>query len=167
MTPTTIDFATEAYEEILAHAREGAPEEICGVLGGERDERPTGDEVTRADGPRHEHSHDEDDPDADRDGVNRVRSVYRAENVAHSPRRTYLIDPEAQLAIMEKIEDRGQDVVGFYHSHPVGPPRPSPVDETRATWVGYSYAICLPRIPFVGSWRWSGEIFSPEIVSLR
>jgi len=165
--PTTIDFATEAYEEILAHAREGAPEEICGVLGGERDERPTGGGAAHAGNSKHEGGHGEDDHSPDRDAVNRVRSAHRAENVARSPRRTYLIDPEEQLEIMEAIEDRGQDVVGFYHSHPVGPPRPSPVDETRATWVGYSYAICLPRIPFVGSWRWSGETFSPEIVSLR
>lgn len=148
-----IEFSAAAYEAIVAHAREGTPEEICGVLGGERD---TGDS-DRAD----------DESDADWATTSRVRSAHRAANVARSPRRTYLIDPEEQLAIMEGIEADGAEVVGFYHSHPTGPPRPSRMDETRATWVGYSYVICLPALPFVGSWRWDGEGFDREVVALR
>lgn len=33
MTP--LSFSRDAYDSLLAHAREGAPAEICGVLGGE------------------------------------------------------------------------------------------------------------------------------------
>ena len=157
---TTIAFLHDAYDELLAHARDGTPEEVCGVLAGERDAVSAATDRTR----------DDDEPDAERNGhgpVNRVRSVHRATNVARSPRRTYLIDPEEQLAIMDGIEEREHEVVGFYHSHPTGPPHPSPTDEARATWAGYSYAICLPGIPFVGSWRWSGEKFVPEVVSVR
>jgi proteasome lid subunit RPN8/RPN11 len=142
-----IDFSAEAYQRILAHAREGSPHEVCGVLGGERVERGGSD----------------DDPSP----VDRVRSVHRAANVARTPRRTYRIDPEEQLGIMENIEERGEEIVGFYHSHPTGPAQPSGVDERRATWEGHSYVICLPSVPFVGSWRWDGETFSQELLALR
>lgn len=153
---TTIEFSADTYDEIIAHAREGTPREVCGVLGGERSGTdPVGSE--------HEHEYLVDD----RGRASRVRSVHRAENVARSPRRAYLLDPEAQLAIMEGIEADGEEVVGFYHSHPTGPPRPSAVDERRATWDGRSYVICLPDLPFVGSWRWNGEEFVREVVSLR
>lgn len=156
-----IEFPTAAYEAIVAHAREGVPEEVCGVLGGKRaaDRRTdgAGNEATGTD-------------EAGRpDSITRVRSVHRAANAARSPRRTYLIDPEEQLAVMEAIEESSQEVVGFYHSHPMGPAEPSPTDERRATWTGYSYVVCLPDPPFVGSWRWGGERegFAPEVVSLR
>lgn len=146
----TIEFSADAYEAVVAHARGGAPREVCGVLGGEH--RGT--------------EHAGNGHDDDRERVRRVRSVHRVENVARSPRRTYLLDPKAQLATMEEIEANGRDVLGFYHSHPTGPPRPSAVDERRATWTDYSYVVCLPDPPFIGSWRWSGEEFAPETVSL-
>jgi proteasome lid subunit RPN8/RPN11 len=151
---STIEFSTDTYEAIVAHAHEGAPREVCGVLGGERNRSEDG-------------TNDALDADEECNPATRVRSVRRAENVARSPRRTYLIDPEKQLAIMESIEASGNEVVGFYHSHPVGPPRPSPTDESRATWEGYSYVICLPDLPFVGSWRWDGDRFTGQRIALR
>lgn len=30
----TLSFSSGAYDSLLSHAREGAPEEVCGVLGG-------------------------------------------------------------------------------------------------------------------------------------
>lgn len=160
-----IELSTDAYEAIVAHAREGSPEEVCGVLGGERGEPTRAQESTPVDEP----TQGDDGHDDHRETVSRVESVHRATNVARSPGRTYLIDPEEQLTIMDDIEGRGRDVVGFYHSHPAGPTRPSPTDERRATWEGYSYAICLPDLPFVGSWRWHGERdgFVSEVVHLR
>jgi proteasome lid subunit RPN8/RPN11 len=151
---TVIEFSTDAYETIISHAREGTPHEVCGVLGGQRVE-PSGGEA------------EDDAGSTEPEPADQVRSVHRAANVARSPQRTYLIDPEEQLAIMDDIEESGEEVLGFYHSHPTGPARPSEVDERRATWAGYSYAICLPSVPFVGSWHWNGETFSPEVLSLR
>jgi proteasome lid subunit RPN8/RPN11 len=159
---TTIEFSIEAYEAIVAHAREGVPREVCGVLGGTRCEH-RGRSGKEHSGKEHREKEDDAEPGT----TGRVRSIHRAENVARSPRRTYLIDPEEQLAIMERIEEEGAEVVGFYHSHPSGPAGPSGVDERRATWDGYSYAICLPEVPFIGSWRWDGETFTGEVVSLR
>ncbi|MBP1987340.1 desampylase [Halolamina salifodinae] len=131
-----------AYDEILAHAA-GSDGEICGILAGERGG---------------------DDPG----GESRVEAVHRATNVADNPETRYVIDPEEQLRIIEAIEDGGREVVGFYHSHPEGPPVPSETDAERAAWPGYSYAICVPgEHPYLGSWRWTGERFEREAVALR
>jgi proteasome lid subunit RPN8/RPN11 len=138
-----LSLSRDAYDAILAHADAGGDEEVCGVLGGER---------------RGEGSDDE----------GYVETVHRAANAADDPRTRYLIDPEEQLAIVEAIEDAGRQVVGFYHSHPRGPPVPSETDAERAAWPGYSYAICVPgEQPYLGSWRWTGEAFEREAVALR
>jgi proteasome lid subunit RPN8/RPN11 len=123
-------------DAIVGHAREGAPMEVCGVLAGS-------------------HAPEE----------SRVERAYRTRNVADSPRVTYEIDPEALFETIEEIEATGREVVGFYHSHPDGPPRPSPTDETQATWEGYSYVIVEPGPdPRLGSWRWTGETFEEETI---
>ncbi|WP_265109053.1 desampylase [Halosolutus halophilus] len=124
-----IVLPTAIRDAIVERAREGRPDEICGVLGGEYDP----------------------------DGRSRVRSQYPAANVADRPRTRYRIDPEEQLAIFERLEDRDEEIVGFYHSHPRGPPRPSATDEARATWPDRSYVI-VSLEPFeVGSWRWRAD----------
>lgn len=143
-TPTDgilmIEFSREAYDAIVAHAREGSPMEICGVLGGD-----FGDERSR------------------------VEATYRAANVSETPETEYYIDPEEQLEITEDIEGDGRNVVGFYHSHPAGPTTPSETDAARATWPGLSYVIvCLDGEPFVGAWRWNAdeERFEQEAVRI-
>jgi len=102
------------------------PDEVCGVLGGAYEP----------------------------DGRSRVRSQYPAENVAETPRTRYEIDSEQQLRIFERLEDRGEEIVGFYHSHPRGPPRPSATDAARATWPDRSYLVVSLEPLEVGSWRW-------------
>ncbi|WP_226480661.1 desampylase [Natrinema amylolyticum] len=124
-----IVLPTVVREAILERARDGEPDEICGVLGGEFEP----------------------------DGRSRVRSQYPAANVADTPRTRYEIDPEEQLAIFERLEDRGEEIVGFYHSHPRGPPRPSATDAARATWPDRSYVIVSLEPLEVGSWRWRTE----------
>jgi proteasome lid subunit RPN8/RPN11 len=132
---------------ILTHAREGAPEEVCGVLSG----------TENAD----DH-HDEAD--------HRVEVHHPAENVAERPRTRYEIDPREQLELMETIEDAGREVVGFYHSHPEGPAGPSATDSAQATWPGRSYVIVSlggengDSEASLGSWRWTGEEFVKETV---
>ncbi|MDS0476570.1 desampylase [Natrinema sp. 1APR25-10V2] len=121
-----IVIPTAVREAILERARDGRPEEVCGILGGEYDP----------------------------DGRSRVRSQYPAENVADAPRTRYEIDPEQQLAVFERLEDRGEEIVGFYHSHPRGPARPSETDAALATWPDRSYVIVSLEPLAVGSWRW-------------
>ena len=57
----------------------------------------------------------------------RVERVYALPNAEHSP-VCYMADPEAQLRAMLEIEDRGWEIVAFYHSHPSSPAYPSPTD---------------------------------------
>lgn len=129
-----LDLPPAVRAEIVSHAQRGGDEEICGVLAGEH-----GDERSR------------------------VAATHPTENAADASRTRYRIDPEELLATVETIEAAGHDVVGFYHSHPNGPERPSATDESRATWSGYSYVICsLAGEPSLGSWRWTGEGFEVE-----
>lgn len=55
--------------------------------------------------------------------------------------RRYLVPPEFQLQVERHAEATGQDVLGFYHSHPDHPARPSGYDLDHA-WPGYLYLIC-------------------------
>ncbi|MFC6903682.1 desampylase [Halalkalicoccus tibetensis] len=120
-----LSFSRDAYDSLLAHAREGAPEEICGVLGGS-------------------------------DGV--VRSTHRVPNVADIPRTRYELDPEEQLTAIEAVESDGE-LLGFYHSHPAGPPEPSATDRARATWADAYYVIVSLPEESVTAWYWTGEEF--------
>jgi proteasome lid subunit RPN8/RPN11 len=148
-------------DAIVEHARDGAPEEVCGALGGVHDAGGT-DDIDETD--RSERI--DDRPDVPRSS--HARSATRVPNVASAPRTRYELDPSEQFRAMEAIEDAGDDVVGFYHSHPRGPPAPSVTDEALATWAGYSYVIVSlggPE-PELGSWRWTGETFEREAVEV-
>jgi proteasome lid subunit RPN8/RPN11 len=144
----TLLLDPQVRDAVVAHAREGAPEEICGVLGGVH--RPGGDAPTDDGRPSH------------------ARTARRVPNVASVPRTRYELDPAEQFRAMESVEDAGEVVVGFYHSHPRGPPRPSATDEALATWPGYSYVIVSlgGSDPEIGSWRWTGEGFERERLSV-
>ncbi len=52
----------------------------------------------------------------------------------------FLITPRAYLDGEKVARERGLDIVGFYHSHPDAPARPSPYDLDHA-WPWYSYVI--------------------------
>jgi proteasome lid subunit RPN8/RPN11 len=63
----------------------------------------------------------------------RVESVIRVENrETESPRVRYQIAPEDLLRIQREGREDGQEVVGFYHSHPDHPARPSETDRRIA-----------------------------------
>ena len=56
----------------------------------------------------------------------------------------YLIPPEVILRTEREARADGLDVVGYYHSHPDHPSRPSDFDRDHA-WPGYSYLIVSVR----------------------
>jgi proteasome lid subunit RPN8/RPN11 len=130
----TLELPDRIRETIVDHARAGVPSEVVGVLAGSRGDRSS------------------------------VERAYAARNAAETPRTRYEIDPEAELAFLERIDDHGFDVVGFYHSHPNGPAEPSDVDARQAAWPGYSYLIVslAGEDATLGSWRWNGDRFDSE-----
>ena len=103
----------DILDAIRAHGQATYPEECCGFLLGH---------VT-AEG-------------------NRVVSAWRVEN-QHADNRTrrYTITPQDYHAADRAARRQGLDVVGFYHSHPDHPARPSATDLAEATFPGYTYMI--------------------------
>jgi len=93
-------------EHVLAiedHARGGYPDEVCGVLVGQ-----SAAEVT----------------------VEAVVPVANRERDA--PRVRYQVAPEDLLRIQRESRESRLDIVGFYHSHPEHPARPSETDRRMA-----------------------------------
>ena len=54
----------------------------------------------------------------------------------------FTIDPLAQIEAEKSADDAGQVVLGYYHSHPDHPARPSEYDRTHVPpWSFYSHVI--------------------------
>jgi proteasome lid subunit RPN8/RPN11 len=67
----------------------------------------------------------------------------------------YVIEPETVLAAHKEARAAGADVVGYYHSHPDHPSRPSDFDREHA-WPGLSYlivSVMKGRVADARSWR--------------
>ncbi len=110
-----VELPEEARSEIETHAQLTYPEECCGFL-----LAPEG-EVEAA--------------------TRRVRSVLRAPNESQGERRRRFVITANELRIAEESARRaGSAVVGFYHSHPDHPARPSQFDQDHA-WPWYSYLV--------------------------
>ena len=82
--------------------------------------------------------------------------------VTERARDRYELDPLDILAAERGARERGLDVVGFWHTHPDHPARPSGFDTERA-WPDYVYAICSVTAEGVADLRWwrlEGEAFA-------
>jgi proteasome lid subunit RPN8/RPN11 len=129
-------------EVIRAHLSRAYPEEGCGVLIG-----------------------------IDRDGAREVRDALPLENTRDDSRANrYLIAPEQFLAAERSARGRDLDVVGFFHSHPDHPARPSAFDLEHA-WPYYSYLIVSVERGLVAdarSWRLNPDRsgFEPEPIEI-
>ena len=103
-------IATEALEAVRLHAEEGYPQEICGFLIGPR-------------------------------GSGRVARAARARNtVVERARDRYEIDPRDMIRAQREADAAGDDILGYYHSHPDHPARASVFDAERS-WAGPLYLI--------------------------
>ena len=102
------------YSALRSHGEETYPHECCGVLLG----------------------HFEDD------GSKAVTRAIPCGNTREdSPHNRYNIDPKELVRIQREGRQRGEDIVGFYHSHPDHPAQWSPTDLAEAHWIGCSYVI--------------------------
>jgi proteasome lid subunit RPN8/RPN11 len=109
-----LKVARADYESFRRHGEETYPHECCGVLLGRMDD----------------------------DGVRMVTSSARCGNTrTDSAHNRYNIDPGELVRIQREGRARGEDIVGFYHSHPDHPARWSATDLAEAHWLGCSYVI--------------------------
>ncbi len=56
------------------------------------------------------------------------------------PEKNFKVDPQEQLVLQKKGIEEGLGVLGYYHSHPDGTPRPSRTDLEMA-WENLIYVI--------------------------
>lgn len=70
-----------------------------------------------------------------------VTAIRPCRNVAGDPSRWFEIDPAALLAAHRAARSGGPAIVGHYHSHPTGDPRPSPRDAASAAPDGAMWLI--------------------------
>jgi proteasome lid subunit RPN8/RPN11 len=102
------------YEALRRHGEETYPHECCGILLGRMDD----------------------------DGVRTVSSIAHCGNTrSDSPQNRYRIDDRELIRVQREGRERGEDIIGFYHSHPDHPARWSPTDLEEAHWIGSSYVI--------------------------
>jgi proteasome lid subunit RPN8/RPN11 len=103
-------------DELIAHAREEAPNECCGVVAVDAAAAAGGGEV-------------------------RARRVHRTVNTAASPLR-FEVDGKELLAAIDLIERDGGELGAIYHSHTRTAPYPSQTDVNFAVnWPGVEWII--------------------------
>jgi desampylase len=130
-------------QRLIDHAREGMPDEVCGILAGRLPGRleqvfpvrNTADEVTAE------------------SGVFRDRESGAAAG-GRKPVHYYM-DPRDQLRVYNEIDAGGLDLIGYYHSHTHTEARPSPTDVRLATDLSALYVLVglANDEPSVRAWR--------------
>src|SRR5262245_50681280 len=97
-------------EQVRKHGEETYPHECCGVLLGSLDLEKQ---------------------------LREVKRTVRAGNTrADSPQNRYNIDPRELIAAQKLAREKGEDIIGFYHSHPDHPAQWSQTDFTEPTGMG-------------------------------
>jgi proteasome lid subunit RPN8/RPN11 len=109
-----LKVSPQNYAALRHHGEETYPHECCGVLLGRLND----------------------------DGTRVVTSIARCGNTrTDSAHNRYHIDPRELVRVQREGRERGEDIVGFYHSHPDHPARWSSTDLAEAHWFGCSYVI--------------------------
>jgi proteasome lid subunit RPN8/RPN11 len=90
-------------DAMLSHALEGYPFEACGVLLAAKE-----------------------------DGRRAVRALRAKNRETELPRVRYQIAPEELMGIQREARKQGLEIIGYYHSHPDHPARPSETDRRVA-----------------------------------
>jgi proteasome lid subunit RPN8/RPN11 len=104
-----------------------------------------------------------------------TRAVRLPNREGEAPRVRYQIDPEDLLRLFREAAESGADVVGYYHSHPDHPARPSETDRRRAAesisdgvvHVVVGVARGEETTPTAWVFRDAGQAFEPEPLEIE
>jgi len=137
MNSPILNIPDKLVRRIEAHGVETYPHECCGALLGR-------------------------EADGSREIVELLPLPNRHEN---SPRNRFVLMPEDVRLAEKTAREKRLDLVGWYHSHPDAPARPSEFDREHA-WPWYSYIIVsvqagVPRD--VTSWRLKDDRTSYDV----
>ncbi len=94
----SIYLSTEQSSNLLARAQESLPDEVVALLFG-----------------------------VISDNIVFTKRIEYLKNESQSTRTSFLINPEVQYSLLMQADERGEEMVGIFHSHPA-PPRPSTSD---------------------------------------
>jgi proteasome lid subunit RPN8/RPN11 len=135
-------------EKIRSHGSETYPHECCGALLGRDSENES--------------------PDAVREVLGLFPLINRRDD---SPRNRFSVSAEDVLEADKAAQQQGLEVIGWYHSHPDHPARPSQYDRDHA-WPWYSYIIVSVQNGSpqdMTSWRLNDDRqeFSSEGIEIR
>jgi proteasome lid subunit RPN8/RPN11 len=138
--PLEIVISPELEEKIRGHGAETYPHECCGaLLGRELTPQPNAGSQSEA-------------PTDSREVQDLLPVTNRRDD---SPRNRFSVSAEDVLLADKTARERSLDVIGWYHSHPDHPARPSDYDREHA-WPWYSYVIVSVQRGTPGemtSWR--------------
>jgi len=124
----SIKLKADQLEAIHSHAEREYPNECCGMLLG------------HAEGAAKAVSEAVPLKNLRLDSARAQELLPLADPGRESEKNRFLIDPLEQLRVEREARKRGLDVLGYYHSHPDHPARPSNYDRDHA-WPWYSYVI--------------------------
>ena len=140
MSAFTLKIGDTLMRRIEAHGVETFPYECCGALLGRDD-----------------------------DSGREVKELFALSNRRDdSPRNRFEITPEDVLLAERTAREKKLDLIGWYHSHPNAPARPSEFDREHA-WPWYSYIIVSIRDGApkeMTSWRLQDDrsAYDPEAI---
>ncbi len=137
-------LSSETAAKIRSHGSETYPHECCGALLG----RELADDL--------------------REIVALFPLVNRRDD---SPRNRFSVTSEDVRDAEKAAQNQGLDVLGWYHSHPDHPAKPSQYDQDHA-WPWYSYiivSVANGEPQYMTSWRLSDDRsqFMPEDLEIR
>jgi [CysO sulfur-carrier protein]-S-L-cysteine hydrolase len=136
--PASVELSADIVQALIDHARAEYPNEMCGVIVGDR---------------------------AAADGGRPLRWE-PTRNRAASPLR-YEIHPDDLLRLTIETENAGDEFWAIVHSHTHSPPRPSPTDVGLAFYPDAIYLLVslADSEPAVATWRIvEGEIHPVELI---
>jgi len=156
---TALWISDHLAAKIRAHGAETYPHECCGALLGRDHELVGPGSLTR----------DSDSvPKPAREVLELFPLVNRRDD---SPRNRFSVTPQDVMSAEKAAREQDLEVVGWYHSHPDHPARPSQYDRDHA-WPWYSYVIVSVQNGApqdMTSWRLNDDRaeFSPEGIEIR